>query len=110
MSFLLERSFEAVVLSGEATLVRVPEPAWYGLHKLLVASNRDSSRQAKAAKDRMQSFELLSFLIEERPGDIDLAAESLRKRGKGWGERVVREIEKFPRPIPGLMDKIVDGA
>jgi hypothetical protein len=106
MSFLLERSFEAVVLDGEPTLVRVPEPAWFALHKLLVASNRDTGFQAKAAKDRMQAFELLSFLTRERPGDVDLAAESLRKRGKKWVQRATREAEKFPGPIPGFLDRI----
>ncbi len=105
MGFLLERSFEAIMLNGEPTLVRIPEPAWFGLHKLLVASNRDPSRQAKALKDRMQAFELLSFLTGERPGDVDLAAESLRKRGKKWVQRAVREAGKFPSPIPGLLDR-----
>ena len=109
MDFLLERSFEAIVLANEPTLVRVPEPAWFALHKLLVASNRDPSRQAKASKDRLQAFELLSFLSQERPGDIDLAAESLRKRGTGWRQRVVREIDKFPEIVPGLLDRIHGG-
>ena len=109
MGYLLERTFDALVLHNEPTLVRVPEPAWFALHKLLVASNRDPSQQAKAAKDRQQASELLSFLTRERPGDIDLAAESLRSRGAKWVERVVREADKFPDEIPGLMDRIRGG-
>jgi hypothetical protein len=106
MDYLLERSFEAIVLAGEPTLVRVPEPAWFALHKLLVASNRDPGRQAKAVKDRMQAYEVLSFLAMERPGDLDLAAESLGRRGKVWCQRAAREAAKFPEPIPGLLERI----
>ena len=109
MGYLLEKSFDALVLDKEPTLVRVPEPAWFALHKLLVASNRDPARQAKAAKDRQQAFELLSFLTAERPRDIDLAAESLRSRGSKWVARVVQEANKFPDEIPGLMERILGG-
>jgi hypothetical protein len=103
MDYLIELSFDALVLNGAPILVKVPEPARFGLHKLLVASNRDSSRQVKAAKDRQQAYEILSFLALERPGDIELAAEALRDRGPKWVKRAVREAEKFASPVPGLL-------
>jgi len=106
MGYLLERTFDALILNGAPVLVRVPEPARFGLHKLLVASNRDPSQQVKAAKDRQQAYELLTFLEKERPGDIELAAESLRERGRKWVQRAVREAGKFPEPVPGLLDKL----
>jgi hypothetical protein len=36
---------------------------------------------------------------------VDLAGESLRKRGKKWVQRAFREAGKFPSPIPGLLDR-----
>lgn len=107
--YLIERSFDALVLNGGPVLVRVPEPARFALHKLLVASNRDPGRQAKAGKDRQQAYEILSFLERERPGDLDLAAESLRQHGQKWTQRAVREAGKFPEPVPGLLEKLTEG-
>lgn len=60
----------------------------------------------KADKDRLQAFQLLAYLQDERPGDIALAAEDLRKRGPGWTKRVRQEMAKLPRPIQELADSL----
>lgn len=102
MGYLLERTFDALVIGADATLVRVPEPARFAVHKLLLAGNRTLRQQAKAAKDRQQAFEVLSFLQHERPGDISLAVEDVLHRGPNWAKRVRKEAERLPGVIPEL--------
>jgi hypothetical protein len=107
MDYLLEKTLDAALVGPSgATLVRIPEPARFALHKLLVASNRTAQFQPKAAKDRLQAFHLLTFLQQERPGDIQLAAEALLERGKSWRARLRREIEKLPAEIPELAEAL----
>ena len=82
MDYLLEGNMEALVLSGNsATLVRVPHPARYGLHKFLVASGRPIVEQTKVGKDIAQASEMLGFLLQMRPADVEMAYERLAQRG-----------------------------
>jgi len=82
MDFLLDGSTEALVLAGDsATLVKVPDPARYGLHKLLVAGERPVVEQTKVVKDIAQASEILGFLLERRPVDVEIAFASLVRKG-----------------------------
>ncbi len=82
MDYLLEGNTEALVLAGNsATLVKVPNPARYGLHKLLVASERTVIEQTKVVKDITQALEMLSWLMQMRPVDVELAFERLSEKG-----------------------------
>lgn len=82
MDFLLEGNTEALVLAGDsATLVKVPDPARYGLHKLLVASERPVVEQTKVVKDITQASEILGFLLQMRPIDVEIAFERLAEEG-----------------------------
>lgn len=81
MDYLLEGSLEALALSNNgASLVRVPQPARYGFHKLLVASARPVVEHVKVAKDAAQAAELLEFLLQARPVDIEMAYDQLVQR------------------------------
>jgi len=82
MDYLLEGNTEALVLAGDAaTLVRVPDPARYGLHKLLVAAERPLIEQTKVIKDVSQASEVIGFLLQMRPVDVELAFERLVEKG-----------------------------
>ncbi|MDP2877207.1 MAG: nucleotidyltransferase domain-containing protein [Holophaga sp.] len=82
MDFLLEDNTEALILAGDAaTLVKVPDPARYGLHKLLVASERPIIEQTKVIKDIAQVSEVLGFLLEMRPIDVEIAFARLTEKG-----------------------------
>ena len=102
MSYLMEKSFHGSVINRGATLVNLPEPARFAIHKLLVASNRAARHATKIIKDRQQAFDLLSYLQQERPGDIELAVEDLVSRGESWRQRVVAQATKMPGTIHGL--------
>ena len=81
MDYLLENNTEALVLAGDsATLVRVPDPARYGLHKLLVANERPLVEQTKVVKDAAQAAEMLEFLLQMRPIDVEVAFERLTEK------------------------------
>ena len=108
MDFLLEGNTEALVLAGDsATLVKVPDPARYGLHKLLVASERPVVEQTKVIKDIAQASEMLGFLLEMRPTDVDLAFARLRE--KGLHQRVLvsaqRHLDKASTVLRFLLEQ-----
>lgn len=104
MDYLLRKTMDAAVVSTSGILVQVPEPARFAVHKLLVASNRDSRSSIKSAKDRQQAFYVLSFLEQERPGDILLAAEEALERGPNWKRRLKIQAKLLPGRIQELDD------
>jgi hypothetical protein len=102
MDYLLERTMDAVIVGTTAVLVRVPEPARFAVHKLLVASNRSPQSALKADKDRLQSALLMSHLEREWPGNLTLAAEDALSRGPSWARRIRQEGERLPIPCEEL--------
>lgn len=84
LDYLLEAPVEAAMIAGTPCLVRVPQPARYALHKLIISGERDATAGEKRQKDLKQARALLSLLQEDRPGDIVLAWEALAARGAGW--------------------------
>lgn len=102
MDYLLQKPMEAVIVSSTGILVQVPEPARFAVHKLLVASNRDKRMSLKADKDRQQAFYVMSFLAEERPGDLRLAAEEAMDRGPSWKRRIKQQADLLPGRIQEL--------
>lgn len=102
MNYLLEKPMEGLIVNGSATWVRIPQPARFAIHKLLVASKRDPRFHAKAAKDRQQAALLLTYLHEARPGDILLAAEDVVRRGPNWTNRLRQEVSRIPYDFPEL--------
>ena len=90
MDYLLEGSVDGVVVNGGATLVKIPSPAHFGFHKLLVSDERPVIEHAKAEKDLGQAAEVLNHLLAVRPGDLELAFDRLE--AKGLHQRVARKI------------------
>lgn len=99
LDYLLENPIEAAILGRTATLVRVPDPARFALHKLIVAGERPAVEQAKAAKDRAQAAELLTVLYDARPGDVQLALEALQERPANWRKKIKASARIAP-PLP----------
>lgn len=87
LDFLIESPVRAAIVAGDPALVFVPDPARFALHKLITASARPASETGKQQKDRAQADQLLEVMLEDRPGDVDLAADALVARGKGWVAR-----------------------
>ena len=87
LDYLIESQIQAAVTNGGGILVSIPDPARFTIHKLLVSGERPVSSSIKATKDLFQASQLIKLLIEDRPGDLPMALEALRSRGKGWVKR-----------------------
>ena len=69
-----------------------------------MADQRPATEQAKAAKDRVQAVEVLTWLEEARPGDLELALEELVTKARmTWAVRVARSA----RLAEGLRPEIL---
>jgi len=85
------------VIDGGGTLVNVPTPARFAIHKLIIAQERGAETMVKRDKDFLQAFQVISVLREERPGDISLAVDNAVQRGPGWLKRVESGMKELNR-------------
>lgn len=109
LDYLLEAPVAVPLLNGGATLVNVPDPARFALHKLLVSGRRQVFEQAKAGKDRQQAGELIAALYEDRRGDLGLAVEALNRQASAWRPRLKRELGKLPDDLKAARALILRG-
>lgn len=93
LDYLLEDPINSAMIAGTPCLVRVPQPARYALHKLIVSNERDATAGEKRQKDLKQARVLLSILQQDRPGDVLLAWEALVVRGAGWVKKALAGAE-----------------
>ncbi len=107
LDYLLESPVAVPVINGGATMVNVPEPARFALHKLIVSVDRSISMQTKVIKDRQQAGEMIEVLMEDRPGDIELAVESINRRGPGWRKKLRDGLARLPDTLAETKQKIV---
>ncbi len=96
LDYLLEARLAIPLLDGGATLVNVPDPARFALHKLILGARRPVVEQAKAGKDRQQAAEIIAALYEDRRGDLALAVEALQKRPATWRARLKAQLAALP--------------
>lgn len=112
LDYLIERPGQAVLLDrADACLVNLPDPARYGLHKLIVAYER-GARHPKHGKDIGQALALIDWHLERAPHALADAWADLAARGAGWVKRARASLEvarktharlvlKFERDITG---------
>lgn len=97
LDYLFEDPVRGTVINGEATLVLIPQPIRFALHKLIVSQEREPTAEAKKHKDLWQAFQLLCFFEQERPGDIEPAWEDLVSRGPQWHRRATAGLTMLER-------------
>jgi len=88
LDYLIEEPINAVMISGTPCLVKVPQPARYALHKLIVSQERDAAATDKKRKDLLQAENMLALLRDDRPGDIERAWIAVTKRGASWVKKL----------------------
>jgi hypothetical protein len=81
LDYVMAEPIRGAAIDGGGTLVNVPRPERFAIHKLIVASNRPAVAHAKRDKDLFQAAEVFRVLVEERPGEIELGWEALVKQG-----------------------------
>lgn len=97
LDYLIEKTERGAVVNGGGILVNVPHPARFAFHKLIILHERAAAFQTKAEKDLLQAAQLFAVLSEERPGDLMLAWEEIRRRGPGWVKRVLQGLSDLKR-------------
>jgi hypothetical protein len=103
MEYALQDVQQAAVFSASgATVVNLPHPARYALHKLIVAGERPPARAVKSNKDLRQSAALLSWFRENAAWQVDEAWQNLVSRGPGWVTRVKRGRDAVGKLAPEL--------
>jgi len=103
MDYLLEQPGQAVLLDrADACLVNLPDPARYGLHKLIVAHER-GARHPKYRKDILQALALIEWHLDRAPTLLADAWQDLVARGPGWEKRARDSLAHAPLALKGLV-------
>jgi hypothetical protein len=108
LDWLVESPLNAAALWGSGVAVKIPRPARYAVHKLILAQKRGSTDRAKRAKDLDQADALMTALRWHDPFSLEDALEDARSQGrKGWAEPIDRslaELERRERREPAARD------
>ena len=92
LGYLIRESLDAVAPVDVGIRVKVPPPARFALHKLVVAQERGSAAAAKRAKDLAQSSELIAILREMDPATLSEAWRDLERHGEAYRRRALRSL------------------
>lgn len=106
MEYLLECPGQGVLLDrADACMVNLPDPARYGLHKLLVAAER-GPRHAKYRKDILQALALIEWHLDRAPALLLDAWNDLLARGTGWQKRARESLAQAPAGQAALVERL----
>lgn len=109
LDYLLESPVPAVVIGKRSlSLVNVPQPERFALHKLIVSESRVAVFASKAEKDRVQAMQMLEVLIENAPDGLVAAKDDLLARGKGWSDKFNRAMKKCAKNYPEVVTYIAE--
>lgn len=98
LDIVLQDIYQAAILSTSgATLVNVPDPARYALHKLLVHVERRKRNTLKAEKDLRQAAALIEVLWDHREDDLGAIWEGIIAAGPGWHQRAKQGMAALAR-------------
>lgn len=87
LDYLIYEPVRTVLLHREGINVNVPAPERYGIHKLIVASNRptDALGRAKREKDAYQASLIFEAMVQTRQAAyLTDAYSEARERGPAW--------------------------
>lgn len=84
LDYLIQDPVNAVMIAGTPCLIKIPQPARFALHKLIISRQRPVSADDKKKKDIAQAGALIKLLQEVRPGDIPIARDELFAHGSSW--------------------------
>jgi hypothetical protein len=98
LNWLIAEPVAAVALAGSGIFVRVPSPARFAVHKLIVAQRRRPDERLKRHKDLLQASALFDALKSTDPPALDSALRSARGKGRdGWGIPIERSLAEVIR-------------
>lgn len=94
LRWLIENPVPAVALWGAGVAVRVPQPARFAVHKLMVAQRRAHDR-IKRQKDLAQADAMMTALYSQDPFALEDAIDDARAQGKNWSKEIDRSLAEL---------------
>jgi len=105
LDYLISEPEHGAVITKNAVLVQVPQPARFALHKCIVATRRPATREAKRRKDIAQAEALFEALLAYRLFDIRQAWDALP-----WKEHAARGMKMMDDKIRHEVEAVISVA
>jgi hypothetical protein len=80
----------AIVIRLEKLKVRVPHPAAFGLHKLIISKRRKT--EEKLLKEKQEALSVLNVLIEQ--GEANVVKAMFCKMPITWGKKIINTLKE----------------
>jgi hypothetical protein len=106
LDYLLEAPEKGVLLGGDGTLVNLPAPARFALHKLVIAPRRPAAFASKSRKDITQAIAVLEVLLSDRPGDLPIAMAAFERRGDRHKKALDKALAALKKEQPDLAKRV----
>lgn len=104
LDFLLRDAIEAAALYDDGILVRVPQPARFAIHKLMIARRRRPGT-GKSSKDAMQAETLIEILGKKDPFSLRDAYREARDRGPEWRRLLDEAVSLLPESPRSIVEE-----
>lgn len=95
LAWLIEGAIAAVALSGPGIAIKIPQPARFAVHKLMVAQRRNDADRIKRQKDLGQADAMMDALYVEDPFALEDALEDARAMGRSWRSAIDRSLAEL---------------
>jgi hypothetical protein len=105
LDFLIHEPVWSVILHRGGVPVRVPQPARYAVHKLIVSTLRPDRSRAKSDKDLIQASTLIEALSARRSFELGEALHMAESSGPKWKAAIDRAITGLDDAIVPLLAK-----
>lgn len=109
LAYLLGQSHMGTLISRHGAVpVRVPDPARFAIHKILVSRLR-TNMLVKSQKDVQQACVVLAMLGEHRSGDIELACADLPRSARQTVRRALPDVRRTLGAHEGALAELEEG-
>ena len=108
LDYLIHEPVWSVVLHRGGIPVRVPQPARYAVHKLIVSTLRPARSRAKSDKDLIQAGILIEALSVRRSFELGEALHIAETSGPKWKAAIERAITGLDAGSVPLLAKARD--
>lgn len=103
---VVDRSVVISSAGARATVVNIPHPPVFAIHKLIVAVER-GVENVKSVKDVMQAASIMSFYIDHDSKSLAAAWKDARGRGPGWAKRMLQGLERMKTIHPATYNRAI---
>lgn len=104
LNFLIADPIPAAMLYRSGTLVQIPRPERYAVHKMIVSQRRRGTGNPKVKKDLLQAEALIRTLAQDRPVELRLAYRTARETGTSWSAALDGALAMRPSIADMLAD------